>query len=85
MSSSDSSPFKYFLSGGFGGICTVIVGHPFDTIKVRLQTMPIPAPGEKPTYSGTWDCAVKTVKREGFRGFYKGKIVNQFFCFYSIN
>lgn len=35
MSSADSSPFKYFLSGGFGGVCTVIVGHPFDTIKVR--------------------------------------------------
>lgn len=30
------SPVKYFLSGGFGGICTVISGHPLDTIKVRL-------------------------------------------------
>ena len=28
------SPIKYFLSGGFGGICTVIAGHPLDTIKV---------------------------------------------------
>lgn len=35
MSNADNSPFKYFLSGGFGGVCTVIVGHPFDTIKVR--------------------------------------------------
>uniref|UniRef100_A0A1B6GQQ0 Mitochondrial carnitine/acylcarnitine carrier protein n=1 Tax=Cuerna arida TaxID=1464854 RepID=A0A1B6GQQ0_9HEMI len=70
--SSDSSPFKYFISGGFGGVCTVIVGHPFDTIKVRLQTMPQPTNGLPPLYKGTWDCAVKTVKNEGFKGFYKG-------------
>lgn len=32
---SDSvSPIKYFLSGGFGGVCTVVAGHPLDTIKV---------------------------------------------------
>uniref|UniRef100_A0A1B6LK75 Mitochondrial carnitine/acylcarnitine carrier protein n=1 Tax=Graphocephala atropunctata TaxID=36148 RepID=A0A1B6LK75_9HEMI len=70
--SSDSSPFKYFISGGFGGVCTVIVGHPFDTIKVRLQTMPQPSKGELPLYKGTWDCALKTIKHEGFKGFYKG-------------
>ncbi|KAJ9582687.1 hypothetical protein L9F63_022970, partial [Diploptera punctata] len=27
------SPLKYFLSGGFGGFCTVVAGHPLDTIK----------------------------------------------------
>ena len=34
--SENVSPIKYFLSGGFGGVCTVIAGHPLDTIKVRL-------------------------------------------------
>ncbi|GAB0094388.1 Congested-like trachea protein [Sergentomyia squamirostris] len=72
MSSSQTSPVKYFLSGGFGGICTVITGHPLDTIKVRLQTMPVPEAGQSPLYRGTWDCAKKTVQREGFRGLYKG-------------
>lgn len=28
------SPVKYFICGGFGGVCTVVVGHPLDTIKV---------------------------------------------------
>jgi hypothetical protein len=28
------NPVKYFLSGGFGGVCTVVAGHPLDTIKV---------------------------------------------------
>lgn len=31
-----TSPVKYFISGGFGGICTVIAGHPLDTIKVTV-------------------------------------------------
>lgn len=66
------SPVKYFLCGGFGGICTVLSGHPLDTIKVRLQTMPTPPPGQEPMFKGTFDCAAKTVKNEGFKGLYKG-------------
>lgn len=65
------NPLEYFICGGFGGVCTVLVGHPLDTVKVRLQTMSV-KPGEKPMYSGTWDCLTKTVKHEGFRGLYKG-------------
>ncbi|XP_017475843.1 PREDICTED: congested-like trachea protein isoform X1 [Rhagoletis zephyria] len=67
-----SNPFKAFLSGGFGGICNVLTGHPLDTIKVRLQTMPRPAPGQQPLYKGTFDCAAKTIKNEGVKGLYKG-------------
>lgn len=33
------SPIKYFLSGGFGGICTVVTGHPLDTIKVKYYLL----------------------------------------------
>ncbi|CAH4029909.1 mitochondrial carnitine/acylcarnitine carrier protein [Pieris brassicae] len=70
--SEKSSPIKYFLSGGFGGVCTVLAGHPMDTIKVRLQTMPLPQPGQTALYAGTIDCFQKTVQREGFKGLYKG-------------
>ncbi len=28
------TPLKNFLAGGFGGMCLVMAGHPFDTIKV---------------------------------------------------
>ncbi|XP_042865063.1 mitochondrial carnitine/acylcarnitine carrier protein-like isoform X2 [Penaeus japonicus] len=66
------SPAKDFLAGGFGGMCLVGAGHPLDTIKVRLQTQPIPKPGEQLLYKGTWDCALKTVRNEGFFGLYKG-------------
>lgn len=36
------------------------VGHPPDTIKVRLQTQPSP-----PIYSGAMDCVRKLIKEEG--------------------
>ena len=42
------------------------VGHPFDTIKVRLQT------SEKSQFKGPLDCLLQTVRKEGLRGLYKG-------------
>lgn len=68
----EASAVKGFLAGGFGGMCLVLAGHPLDTMKVRLQTMPIPKPGETPMYTGTLDCAKKILAKEGLRGFYKG-------------
>jgi len=59
------------IAGGFGGSCLVGVGHPLDTIKVRLQTQ-ITTPGLPPPYSGVLDCAKKTLAREGVKGLYKG-------------
>ncbi|RWR99658.1 carnitine-acylcarnitine carrier protein-like protein, partial [Dinothrombium tinctorium] len=67
------NPIKNFFAGGFGGMCLVVVGHPLDTIKVRLQTMPKPAPGRLSMYTGTFDCAKKMFLNEGIsKGFYRG-------------
>ncbi|RWS25729.1 carnitine-acylcarnitine carrier protein-like protein [Leptotrombidium deliense] len=67
------SPLKDFFAGGFGGCCLVVVGHPLDTIKVRLQTMPKPAAGQAPMYTGTFDCARKIFVNEGVtKGLYRG-------------
>jgi len=63
-----ASAVKDVLAGTVGGICTVVVGHPFDTIKVRLQTQ---FEGSQ-AYKGTWDACVRTLRVEGVRGFYKG-------------
>ena len=52
--------------GGFGGICAVLVGHPFDLVKVRLQT------AEKGVYTGAMDVVKKSLARDGFRGLYRG-------------
>ncbi|CAG9463121.1 unnamed protein product [Pedinophyceae sp. YPF-701] len=56
------------VAGTCGGVVVTLVGHPFDTLKVRLQTQP----ADKPIYSGVVDCAKKTVQWEGFGGLYKG-------------
>ncbi|EHB01072.1 Mitochondrial carnitine/acylcarnitine carrier protein [Heterocephalus glaber] len=66
------SPLKNLLAGGFGGVCLVFVGHPLDTVKVRLQTQPPSLPGQPPMYSGTIDCFRKTLIREGITGLYRG-------------
>lgn len=50
---------RSFAAGGAGGVCAVVVGHPFDLVKVRLQT------AEKGIYSGAMDVVRKTVAREG--------------------
>ncbi|KAJ2120661.1 hypothetical protein IW147_004898 [Coemansia sp. RSA 720] len=56
-----------FVAGTMGGWAQVVVGHPFDTIKVRMQTQPNP-----PIYSGGMDCLRATLKGEGAAGLYKG-------------
>lgn len=62
------SGLKNFISGGVGGVCAVMSGHPFDTIKVRLQTQS----NSNRLYTGALDCVTKTVKAEGFKALYKG-------------
>lgn len=62
------SEFKNTVAGGFGGMCVVLSGQPFDTVKVRLQAQP----ADKPIYRGAWDCVRQTVTKEGVRGLYKG-------------
>lgn len=57
---------KAFVAGGFGGVCAVLVGHPFDLTKTRLQTAP---PG---TYTGALDVVKKALARDGVSGMYRG-------------
>ncbi|KAI3441880.1 uncharacterized protein J3R85_001932 [Psidium guajava] len=63
---------KDLTAGTVGGAAQLIVGHPFDTIKVKLQSQPAPAPGQPPKYSGAMDAVRQTLAAEGPRGLYKG-------------
>jgi solute carrier family 25 carnitine/acylcarnitine transporter 20/29 len=58
--------YKGFVAGVFSGIAKLSVGHPFDTIKVRLQTT------QNAQFKGPLDCLLQTVRKEGFVGLYKG-------------
>lgn len=69
----DLNLWEYFFCGGVGGICSVLIGHPFDTVKVLLQTAPVKENSmEAPKYKGSLDCVKKIVESEGIRGLYKG-------------
>jgi solute carrier family 25 carnitine/acylcarnitine transporter 20/29 len=58
---------RSLAAGGFGGVCAVIVGHPFDLVKVRLQT------AERGVYSSAIDVVRKGVAKDGLRrGLYAG-------------
>ncbi|XAR54816.1 hypothetical protein NMG60_11030121 [Bertholletia excelsa] len=63
---------KDLVSGTVGGAAQLIVGHPFDTIKVKLQSQPAPLPGQPPKYTGAIDAVKKTIAAEGPGGLYKG-------------
>lgn len=57
---------KDLLAGTAGGIAQVLVGQPFDTTKVRLQTSSTPTTASR---------VIKDLlKNEGPRGFYKGTL-----------
>lgn len=58
---------RSLAAGGFGGVCAVVVGHPFDLVKVRLQT------AERGVYSSALDVVRKGIARDGLRrGLYAG-------------
>ncbi|KAI0348529.1 hypothetical protein BDW22DRAFT_1480314 [Trametopsis cervina] len=65
---STAESIKSFLSGGAGGVAAVLVGHPFDLTKTRLQTAP---PG---TYTGAIDVVKKALARDGATGLYRGVV-----------
>ncbi|CAK9435508.1 uncharacterized protein LODBEIA_P02350 [Lodderomyces beijingensis] len=65
---SNAQVLKDLFAGTMGGIAQVLVGQPFDTVKVRLQSAP------EGTYSGALDVIKQLVKNEGFAGFYKGTL-----------
>ncbi|PPQ95322.1 hypothetical protein CVT26_008167 [Gymnopilus dilepis] len=60
-----SKTVKDLTAGTVGGIAQVLVGQPFDIVKVRMQTAP------KGTYNGMLHCAGGILKNEGPLAFYK--------------
>ena len=56
---------REFICGGAGGLSLLLVGHPFDTIKVRCQTKP-------EIYKNFLQASKLTLLKEGPFAFYKG-------------
>lgn len=66
------SPLRAFLVNLFSGTCAgvgiCLVGHPFDTVKVLLQSQS----SVNPVYSGMVDATKRTIQTDGVSGLYKG-------------
>ncbi|KAJ8761066.1 hypothetical protein K2173_000745 [Erythroxylum novogranatense] len=66
----ETSGFKEYLAGLLAGVSTVIIGHPFDTVKVKLQKHNTGAHGIK--YKNGLHCAARILQTEGVKGLYTG-------------
>ncbi|KAJ2316812.1 hypothetical protein IWW52_003447 [Coemansia sp. RSA 2704] len=56
-----------FAAGFASGATKLLVGHPFDTVKIRCQIE-----GGHGRFRGPLDCLASTVRNEGARALYKG-------------
>ncbi|XP_054743577.1 mitochondrial basic amino acids transporter isoform X1 [Anastrepha obliqua] len=57
-----------FVAGCLGGCAGVLVGHPFDTVKVHLQMQDV----KNPIYRGTFHCISSLIQTDGTRSLYRG-------------
>eukprot|EP00743_Colponemidia_sp_Colp-15_P004457 GILK01004807.1.p1 GENE.GILK01004807.1~~GILK01004807.1.p1 ORF type:complete len:308 (+),score=38.14 GILK01004807.1:32-925(+) len=58
---------RSFVCGAASGVSKLVIGHPFDTLKVRMQVE-----GGYGRFKGPLDCLKTTARTEGIRGLYKG-------------
>lgn len=73
---------NHFLSSFVASFCAAVASNPIDVIRTRLMsqrrmllesTINLTASTQK-FYTGSVDCAIQTVRNEGFRALYKGFI-----------
>lgn len=57
-----------FLAGCLGGCAGVLVGYPFDTVKVKMQMQD----SKCPKYTGMINCFTTIIHKEQVSGLYKG-------------
>jgi solute carrier family 25 carnitine/acylcarnitine transporter 20/29 len=57
--------FIDFMSGSISGACGILIGHPLDTIKCRMQI-------NHSDYSNTLSASYRIIKEEKLWGLFKG-------------
>ena len=61
-----SSSSRDLICGTVSGVVSILICHPLDTIRVRLQTT------SALKFTGVSDVINQTIEKEGIKGFYKG-------------
>ncbi|WWC59575.1 uncharacterized protein I303_102132 [Kwoniella dejecticola CBS 10117] len=64
-----SNALEDITFGSVAGMVAKVFEHPFDLVKVRLQSQPTDRPA---TFKGPWDCFTQTRQKEGLFGLYRG-------------
>ena len=59
-----------FVAGGLAGVLSWTLIMPFDVMKQRVQ-----ADVKRTTYTGIWDCGIKSLQEEGLTVFFRGYTV----------
>jgi solute carrier family 25 protein 34/35 len=67
----------HFASSAGAGVFTALAMNPVDVIATRLYNQPVQN-GKGILYTGALDCALKSVKAEGFGALYKGLLPHYF-------
>ena len=62
----DMPMYMSLIGGGFTGIAAWTVSYPFDVVKSRYQA------ARDHVYKGVWDCAMKSLRSEGWQVFTRG-------------
>ncbi|KEH31024.1 substrate carrier family protein [Medicago truncatula] len=70
MGEISSSGYKDYVAGLLAGVAAVATGHPFDTVKVKLQTHNTEA--HLVQYRNGLHCTARILKTEGIKGLYRG-------------
>lgn len=69
------SSFALINAGGIAGSLSWYVVYPVDTIKSRMQSLPILPREGHDKYKNWWDCTKQTYKAEGLKSFFRGAFV----------
>lgn len=69
------SSLSLIHAGGLAGIFSWILVYPSDTIKSRIQSVPISPREGHDKYKNFWDCTKHIYQTEGVRSFFRGAFV----------
>jgi len=67
-STQSTEALKDITFGSLAGLIGKIIEHPFDTVKVRLQSQSL----HRPLYSGPYDCVRTSIHQDGLASLYRG-------------